>query len=147
MALRVHPSDRLLELEGTGDSSIPYLGYVEVNLQIPSIGGYNKDVLLLVILTMTYAKKVPVIVGSNIIDSAMGMITKREIAKAAVTWKQVHFGEVMLGSLQLCNMCKRVGFYGGNPSAAPDPTVPNGFHLDDVQGHICTTWRVTIPPF
>ena len=39
MALMVHPLDQLLELEGTGGSAIPYLGYVEVNLQIPGIRG------------------------------------------------------------------------------------------------------------
>ena len=48
MALKVHPLDRLLELEGRGISHPMGLGYVEVNLQIPSIRGYNKDVLLLI---------------------------------------------------------------------------------------------------
>ena len=37
MALEVNPLGRQLELEGTGRSAIPYLGYVEVNLQIPGI--------------------------------------------------------------------------------------------------------------
>ena len=32
MAWKVHPLDRLLKLEGTGGATIPYLGYVEVNL-------------------------------------------------------------------------------------------------------------------
>ena len=40
------------------DPAIPYLGYIEVNLQIPGIRGYNEDVMLLVILTMIYAEKV-----------------------------------------------------------------------------------------
>ena len=30
------------------------------------------------------------------------------------------------------------------PSITPDLTVPKEFFLDDVQGHVCTTWRVTI---
>ena len=76
MAPKVNPLERLLELEGTGGSAIPYLGYVEVNLQIPGIRGYNKDILQLVIPTMTYAEKVLVMVGSKIINRAMGMITK-----------------------------------------------------------------------
>ena len=37
MTMKVHPLDKLLELEGTGGSAIPYLGDVEVNLQIPGI--------------------------------------------------------------------------------------------------------------
>ena len=40
MALMVHPIDQLVELEGTGGSAIPYLEYVEVNIQIPGIWGY-----------------------------------------------------------------------------------------------------------
>ena len=67
LALRVHPVDRLLELEGTMGSAIPYLEYVEVSLQIPSIRGYCEDVLLLVIPTTTYAKQVPVMVGSKLL--------------------------------------------------------------------------------
>ena len=33
------------------------MGYTEVNLQLSGNIGYNKDVLLLVILTTTYAEK------------------------------------------------------------------------------------------
>ena len=58
MTLKVHTLDRLLELEGTRGPAIPYFGYVEVNLQIPGIWGYNEDVWLLVILTTTYSEKV-----------------------------------------------------------------------------------------
>ena len=53
----------LLGLEGTGDAAIPYLRFVEVNLQILGIRGYNKDVLLLAIPTMAYTEGVPVMVG------------------------------------------------------------------------------------
>ena len=101
MALKVHPLDRLLDLEGTGGSAIPFLGYIEVNLQVPVIKGYNEDILLLVILTTTYSEKVLVMVGSKIIDRVMGMIMKWELVRATMTWKQAHFGVVMSGSPQL----------------------------------------------
>ena len=45
LTLQIQPLDWLLELEGVGDAAIPYLRYVEVNLQIPGIKGYNEDVL------------------------------------------------------------------------------------------------------
>ena len=73
LTLQIQPLGRLLELEGTGGSAIPYLGYIKVNLQIPGIKNNNEDVLLLVIPTTTYSKKVPVMVGSKIIDQAMGV--------------------------------------------------------------------------
>ena len=33
------------------------------------------------------------------------------------------------------------------PSPHPDPTACREFCLDDIQGHVYTTWRVTNPPF
>ena len=101
LTLEVHPLGRQLELEGTGGSAIPYLGYIEVNLQIPGIKGYNEDILLLVILTMNYYEKVLVLVRSKIIDWVIGMMTKWELMRALATWKQVHFGAVMSGAIQL----------------------------------------------
>ena len=101
LALQIQPLGQLLELEGTGEAAIPYLGFVKVNLQIPGIRNYSKDVLLLVIPTMTYSKTVPVMVGSKIIDKALNLMTLGELAEATMTWRQAHFGAVMLGSLQL----------------------------------------------
>ena len=57
LTLQIKPLGWLLELEGTGGAAIPYLRFVEENLQIPGIRNYNEDVLLLVIPTMTYSKK------------------------------------------------------------------------------------------
>ena len=101
MTLKVHPLGRLLDLEGTGGSTIQYLGYIEVNLQIQGIKGYNEDILLLVIPTMTYSEKVPVMVRSKIIDGVMGMMTKGKLLRATMTWKWAPFGVVMSRLLQL----------------------------------------------
>ena len=56
LALQIQPLGQLLELEGKGGSAIPYLRFVEVNLQILGIKNYNKDVLLLVIPTTIYSE-------------------------------------------------------------------------------------------
>ena len=146
----VHPLGRLLELAGIRGSSIPYLGYVEVKLQILGIKGYNEDVLLLVILTMTYSEKVPVMVRSKIIDWTMGMMTKGELIRAIVTWKQAHFSVVMSGSLQFpCSDSKKTEKWGRGvtPSPSSNPTSSRGFYLDDVWGPVHTTQKVTIPLF
>ena len=87
MIMRVHPLGRLLKLEDTGGYAIAYLGYVEVNLQILGIKGYNEDILLLVKPTMTYSEKVLFMVRSKIIDRAMGMMTKGELTRVTATWK------------------------------------------------------------
>ena len=48
-----------------------------------------------------YAKKLTVVVSSKIIDGAMKMIIKGELARAMEIWRQAHFGVVMSGLLQL----------------------------------------------
>ena len=42
LALQIQPLGQLLELEGTGGAAIPYLGFMEVNLQILGIANYNE---------------------------------------------------------------------------------------------------------
>ena len=127
MALKVYPLNRLLELRGTGGSAIPYLGVVEVNLQIPGVKGYNRDILLLVILTITYSEKVPVMVGSMIIDRAKGIITKGELVRATMTWKQADFGTVASGLLQLPHTSVRG--MGMLQRGLPHPPLLNLLHL------------------
>ena len=106
----------LLELESTRGSTIMYLGYVEVNLQIWGIEGYNEDVLLLVIPTMTCSEKVPVMVGSKVIDRAMGMIIKGELVMATVIWKQVHFSALQFLRNPLWMMSRTMSVpQGGSP--------------------------------
>ena len=85
LGLKIQPLGRLLELEGTGSAAIPYLRFVEVNLQIPEIRRYNEDVLLLAIPTMAYSERVLVVVGSKIIDKVLGCMTVGELAKATAT--------------------------------------------------------------
>ena len=68
-----------MELEGTSGSAIPNLGYIEVNLQLLGIKGSNEDVLPLVILTMAYAKKVQIMVDSEINDNALNVIMEMEL--------------------------------------------------------------------
>ena len=86
LTLEIQPLGHLLELEGMGSTTIPYLGFVEVNLQIPWIRNYNEDVLLLVIPTTTYSKKVPVMVGSKIIDKELSLMTMGELVKVTMMW-------------------------------------------------------------
>ena len=146
IGLEIQPFRQLLELEETGGAAIPYLGFVEVNLQIPGIQGYNEDVLLLAIPTTAYAKRVLVIVGSKIIDRALGCMTVGELAWATMTWQQAHYGAVMLGSLQLsCSGSEKLA--AEDSSREKNPVEVQKHQLDGVKGAVCTTQKITIPPF
>ena len=123
---------------------------MEVNLQIPGIKNYNEDVLLLVIPTMTYSEMVLVMVGSKITDRAMSLMTKGELTKATAMRRQAHFGAVMSGLLQLpCTSSNktRVEKEVSHSSLRDDPVEVQKFCLDNIRGTVCTTQKVTIPPF
>ena len=86
LTLQIKPLGQLLELEETGGAAIPYLGFVEVNLEIPGIRNYNEHVLLLVIPPMTYSETIPVMVGSKIINKVLSLMAMGELVKATMTW-------------------------------------------------------------
>ena len=109
---------------------------------------YNEDILLLVIPTMTYSEKVLVMVGSEIIDWAMGVITNGELVKGTRTWRQAHFGAVMAMLLQLFHTSSNgTGVEKEVIHSFPgiDTVEVMEFCLDDAWGPVHTTWRVTIP--
>ena len=150
LALEIQPLGQLLELEGTGGSAIPYIGFVEVNLQIPGIQHFNEDVLLLVIPTMTYIKTVQVMVGSKVIDRTISLIAKGELKKTTMMRRQAHFGAVMSGSLQLsCTNSSKTGLDEEVSHSSPenDPVEVQKFCFDDIRGPVHTTQKVTILPF
>ena len=138
IGLEIQQLGWLLELEGTGGAAIPYLGFVEVNLQILGIWGYNKDVLLLAIPTMAYTERVPVMVGLKIIDRALSCMTVGELTHATVTWWQAHFRAVMSGLLQLsCSSSEKLKLE--NLSGENDPVEVQKYQLGGVKGVVCTT--------
>ena len=74
-------------------------------------------------------------------------MTMGELAKATTTWRQAHFGAVMLGSLQLsCGSSdkNKIEERTKCPSQRSDPVVVQKFWLDDVKGPVCTTQKVTV---
>ena len=77
-------------------------------------------------------------------------MTVRELAHATVTWWQVHFGAVMLGSLQLSlsrSDKTKPGEKIENFSWENDPVEMQKSQLDCVKGAVHTTQKITIPLF
>ena len=146
LGLKIQPLGQLLELEGTVCAAIPYLRFVEVNLQILGTRRYNEDVLLLAIPTTAYSERVLVMVGSKIIDKALGCMAVGELAKVTATWWQAHFGVVMSGLLQLSHSSSEKLAKQNLPGES-DPVEVWKHQLDGVKGVVCTTQKVMIPPF
>ncbi|CAG2235507.1 unnamed protein product [Mytilus edulis] len=63
-----------LSVSVAGGSKLPYIGYVEVEVQIPFLPGESFYVPMLVVPRSDYTNKVPVIVGTNILRLGMELV-------------------------------------------------------------------------
>lgn len=62
----LQPLDDLLEVEVGGGFTLPYMGYIEAEIEIPETG-VKESALLLVVPNTSYHKTTPVLLGTNII--------------------------------------------------------------------------------
>ena len=89
MGLKIQDLESLLDIEGGGGIAIPYIGYVEVNLQIPEIRNYNEDALMMVMNDSRYGDKVPFAIGTIHIHTALKEMTKDEWDNMTLSWQSV----------------------------------------------------------
>jgi hypothetical protein len=59
-----------LDIEGAGGHKLPYSGYIEVDVTVPGITN-PVSCLMLVVPDTRYAQKVPVILGTNVLEPMM----------------------------------------------------------------------------
>ena len=72
----------ILPLEGAAGIKVPYLGYVEARLEIPSVDAFNEDCLFLVMPDYEYGHRVPVTIGTLHIDMIIEQVTKDQLGTA-----------------------------------------------------------------
>ena len=89
MGLKIQNLESLLDIEGGGGIAILYIGYVEVNLQIPEIRNYNEDALMMVMNDSRYGDKVPFAIGTIHIHAALKEMTKEEWDNMTLSWHGV----------------------------------------------------------
>ena len=76
----IQPLDQLFPIEGSEGVDVPYLGYVEVGMHIPGISSFDQDVFMLISHTTTcYHRRVPIQVGSHIINQVTNCIIEDEL--------------------------------------------------------------------
>ena len=61
-----------------GCNTIPYQGYVEANLTITDLLCYQEDVLFLVVANHKYGDRVPVQIGTQVIDQLVCSMTEKD---------------------------------------------------------------------
>ena len=79
LGLKIYQLDTLLDIEGWGGNEVPYLGYVEVRLQVKEISGMNEDSLFLVVPDSNYTRRVPISIGTVHIERCLQLLKKEEI--------------------------------------------------------------------
>ena len=108
-------------------ADIPYLGYVEVRMQIPGINSFYQDVLMLVSHTTTHChKRVPIHMGSRIIDQIVRSLAEEELKSLSQSWKLAYVSSVLSKSSQVND---------------------KEFDLDQVKGKVVVMKKVIVPVF
>ena len=124
MGLKIQNLDSLLDIEGGGGIAIPYIGYVEVNLQIPDIKNYNEDALMMVMNDSRYGHKVPFAIGTIHIHAALKAMTEDEWDNMTFSWQSVAL-----------------------PACASKASGMEDFSLNSVGGDVKVHKTTILPPF
>ena len=120
----IQPLEHLVPIEGSGGATVPYLGYVEVRMHIPGIISFDRDVLMLISSTTTcYLQRVPIQVGSCVINKVTSCISEEELQPLSQSWKVAYVSMIIL-------------------KAAPVSDLE--FDLDKVRGKVVTCEKVKI---
>ena len=95
----------ILEIEGSGGLEVPYLGYVEVHLQIPEVKAFDQDVLLLVIPDSAHTQYTPITLGTLHIDMAIKLATEKELKNLNKQWQRSLVAtELTMKEVQILNI-------------------------------------------
>ena len=121
----IQPLEHLVPIEGSGGANVPYLGYVEVRMCIPGISSFDRDVLMLISPSTThYHQRVPIQVGSHIIDQVTNCISEDELQSLSQSWQLAYVSMII-------------------SKAAPVSGLE--FDLDQVKCEVVTCEEVKIP--
>ena len=121
----IQPLDHLVLIEGSKGADVPFLGYVEVRMHILEIHSFDRNVLMLVSHTTNcYHHRVPIQVGSHIMDQVANCISKGELQSLSHLWKLGYIRTIISKSALVSDL---------------------EFDLDQVKGKVVTCEKVKIP--
>ena len=101
--LPVWQLQQLLDLEGFGGIDIPYIGYTQLQLKIPGIKDYDKDILVFIQKDSRYSKQVPVVLGTLHIKDIIQSATKEELVKLGDAWEMGTLGSFISARIAQLN--------------------------------------------
>ena len=94
---------QLLDFEGFGGVDIPYIGYTQLQLKIPGIKDYDKDILVFIQKDSRYSEQVPVVLGILHIKDVIQSATKEELVKLRDAWEMGTLGSFISARIAQLN--------------------------------------------
>ena len=120
---------QMLHLEGTGGFFIPYLGYIEATVRIPPIKDCEECVPMLVLKSFSpFSLRVPVQLGTMVLDQTMAMIMVEELTCTSSTWQQTYVSTIVT-------------------AGAAGTAEQGGHNIPLIDGPLVTLKSIVIPPF
>ena len=96
----IYPMKQMWHLERMGGFSIPYLGYIEATVKIPPIKDYGECVPTLILKSFTpFSSRVPIQLGTTVLDWAMAKIMVEEFTCASSMWQQIYMSTTFTACL------------------------------------------------
>ena len=86
-------------VEGAGGIDVPYKGFVEAQISIPEIRGFDEPCLLLVSGDSEFGHFCPVILGTLHIDMILEKATKEELQGLSESWRRGGLGNRVMNQL------------------------------------------------
>ena len=87
---------QLLDFAGFGGIDSPYIGYTQIQLQIPGVKDYDKDILVFIQKDSHYSEHVSVILGTLHIKDVIQSATREELTKLGDAWEVGTLGSFVL---------------------------------------------------
>ena len=90
---------QLLDFEGFSWVDIPYIGYTHIQLQIPGIQGYDKDILVFIQNDSRYSEGIPVVLGALHIKDIIEAAMREELGYLGGAWEMGTLGTFVLARI------------------------------------------------
>ena len=94
---------QLLDFEGFGGVEVPYIGYTQLQLKIPGVKDYDKDILVFIQKDSKYSEQDPVVLGTLHIKDVIQSATKEELVKLGDAWEMGALGSFVSARIAQLN--------------------------------------------
>ena len=94
---------QLLDFEGFGGVEVPYIGYPQLQLKIPGVKDYDKDILVFIQKDSKYSEQVAIVLGTLHIKDVIQSATKEELVKFGDAWEMGTLGSFVSARIAQLN--------------------------------------------